>query len=352
MTSVNGTAQTQSPRLLEAGQATTAPGTGTTGALAAHRPGQRPIVLVDANALIGDAVRFSTSRPCLLPYLAQRGEIRMISSAHIDEKVYLRLPKACRNAGADLDTVTGIYKETYRPLLRLVEAGELAADDPGVCAVRLRDKEDAPLAQLAVLLAPSLVLTRDRDLHDYGFGSDNYGDQLKLVNGLVALDDQLSGAVEGVVRATALIAMGIQGLINLLRRSELMMAVTVGLSLVFGCHYRDRLREMPGAVKRRRGPILEEVSQRTGAAFLEWQEAQASVETHLVTAPSTSLESEVARILAQNREPAGATGIYGELTTYSRREQITDRDLKDMMWAQPAFEFVVGCGWTLGHPCH
>jgi hypothetical protein len=126
--------------------------------------GYRPAVLPDANALISDAIhrwRFGFS---LMPLLAEQNIISLATAAHIDEKVYARLPLACGNAHADPDAVREVYETRHRPLLRLVSVGELMRHDERVGAVALADPEDVPLAQLGVLLAPALVLTRDKHL--------------------------------------------------------------------------------------------------------------------------------------------------------------------------------------------
>ena len=64
----------------------------------------------------------------------------------------------------DLAAATQAHETILRPLLRLVAVGDLMLDDPRARAVALVDEEDRAVAQLAVLLAPSMVLTMDKHL--------------------------------------------------------------------------------------------------------------------------------------------------------------------------------------------
>jgi hypothetical protein len=97
------------------------------------------VVIADANALIADAMRRTRGLFNILPFLAERGLIRLLTSEHIDEKVYARLPEACRNAHVDLAAATHAYETVHRPLLRLVDVGEWMLDDRRVRSVRLAD---------------------------------------------------------------------------------------------------------------------------------------------------------------------------------------------------------------------
>lgn len=68
------------------------------------------------------------------------------------------------------------------------------ADDPRVLAVLAADEEDAAVAQLAVLLAPALLLTKDHHLLDAGLGAARWADALGLVQQVVAIDVATRGS--------------------------------------------------------------------------------------------------------------------------------------------------------------
>jgi hypothetical protein len=317
--------------------------------LFALRPrGHRPAVVADANALISDAIRRSQGRFTLMPFLAQRQLIQVVTAEHIDEKVYARLPVACRNAHADLASATAVYESLHRPLLRLVSIGDLMADDARVGVVALADEEDMPLAQLAVLLAPSLVLTQDRHLLDAGFGAREWGECLSLMKDLIELDAMMWGAADGVVITGALTVHGVGGIVNLLRRSELVLGVVIGLSIALGYQYRHQLREAPARLKERSGPVIERVLTGMSEAFERWEAADRQVRPRLVAPREVeSLEAEVARVLLQCTEPVGAAAVHPRLPDGWRVLPV--EQVMAVLRAQSAFEFTRGRGWTLGH---
>jgi hypothetical protein len=136
--------------------------------LIAHPTDRRPAVIADANALISDSIRRTRGLFNIMPFLAERKLISLLTAEHIDEKVYARLPEACNNAHADRAAATHAYETVHRPLLRLVRVGHLMLGDPRVATVALADSEDVPVAQLGVLLAPivgdhGFLLTSDHE---------------------------------------------------------------------------------------------------------------------------------------------------------------------------------------------
>lgn len=308
----------------------------------------RPAVLADANALIEDAIRRSRGRPSLMPFLAERQLIRLVTAEHIDEKVYARLPEACAHTGADLAAATSAYETLHRPLLRLVSIGDLMADDARVGAVALADAEDAPLAQLAVLLAPALVLTQDHHLLDAGIGEQAWGDALVQVKELIELDRMMWAGADGVVLSGVVTVHGVGGLVQLLRRSELVLGIILGLSIAFGYQYRHQLREAPAKLKERGGPVVERLLTGMAGAFERWETADGRVRPTLVApARVESLEVVVARVLLQHSDPVGAATIHAQLP-YVWQEVAVERVMA-VLREQPAFELVRGRGWMLGH---
>lgn len=320
-------------------------------ALVLRPRGHRPAVVADANALIADAIRRSQGRFTLMPFLAERRLIQLVTVEHIDEKVYARLPVACKNTHADLPAATAAYENLHRPLLRFVSTGELMAHDPRIGAVALADEEDAPLAQLAVLLAPSLVLTQDHHLLDAGFGKREWADALVQMKELIELDEMMWSATDGVVITGALTIHGVGGLVNLLRRSELVLGIVLGLSIALGYQYRRQLRGAPARLRERSAPVVDRALASMAGAFERREAADERVRPTLVT-PSEAerLEAVVARVLLQCPEPLGAAAVHARLA-YPWREA-TVKQVMAVLREQPAFELVRGRGWMLGHPKH
>ena len=56
------------------------------------------------------------------------------------------------------------------------------------------DEEDAPIAQLAVMLAPAVLLTNDHHLLDAGLGVAAWVDAPGLVQQVAAVDGMVNGS--------------------------------------------------------------------------------------------------------------------------------------------------------------
>jgi len=316
--------------------------------LFALRPrGHRPTVVADANALISDAMRRSRGDFSLMPFLAERGLIRLVTAEHIDEKVYARLPEACRNAHADIGAARDAYETFHRPLLRFVDVGDLMAHDERVGAVAVADEEDAPVAQLGVLLAPAMVLTQDTDLLDAGIGVSEWAKALKQLKELIELDQMMWAGAEGVILTGGLTFYGFRGLRRMLFRSELALGFVLA-SAALGYIYRDQLREAQGRFKERSGPVVEKAAAGMSVAVERWEAADRRVRPTLARPHETeSLEAVVARVLLQCDEPVGAAAVHARLP-YPWREASEVARVMDVLREQPAFELVRGRGWMLG----
>lgn len=310
--------------------------------------GYRPAVVVDANALISDAMhrwRFGFS---LMTFLAEQSVIALATSAHIDEKVYAKLPVACRNSHADLDAVTQVYATRHRPLLRLVSVGELMLHDERVGAVALADPEDVPLVQLGVLLAPALVLTRDKHLLGAGIGVREWADALSKLKELMELEQAMWNAADAVLITGGLTFYGVCGLIRALLRSELALGLALGVALGLGLFYGDELAGGFRRLKEHATPVVERAMDGISAAVERWEAADGRVRPTLVRPhPTESLEATVARALLSSADPLPAAAIQIRLP-YPWR----DTPVEEVMWVlreNPEFEVVRGRGWTLGH---
>lgn len=169
-----------------------------------------------------------------MPALARGGVINLVTAEHLDSKVYERLPDACRNTRTGV-VATEAYETTLRPLLRLAAVGELMLDDPRVGAVELVDEEDRAVAQLAVLLAPSMVLTMDKHLIAAGLGVREWADALFKLKHIAEIDDLVWGTTSGAVLAATLSIHGVIEFGRLLARSPIARGLTVGALLSAVC---------------------------------------------------------------------------------------------------------------------
>jgi hypothetical protein len=73
--------------------------------------------------------------------------------------------------GLNAGLLAELIVEDYLPYLRLVDLAGIVLDEPGFGQVAARDPDDEPVARLQRLLDPALLLTRDKDLLDQGYGS-------------------------------------------------------------------------------------------------------------------------------------------------------------------------------------
>jgi hypothetical protein len=310
--------------------------------------GYRRAVVVDANALISDAIYRWRAGFSLMPMLAEKNTIALVTAEHIDEKVHARLPQACANTHADLDAVTEVYETCHRPVMRLVSVGDLMRHDDRVGAVALADPEDVPLAQLGVLLAPALVLTRDKHLLGAGIGVREWADALSKLKELQELEQTIWSVADGVVITGGLTFYGVRGLVRALLRSEFALGLVLGVALSIAYFRREQIAGGSQRLKERMTPVVGRAMDGMSATVERWETAENRVRPTLVRPhPTESLEATVARTLLPAGEPLSAATIQSQLP-YPWRETPVEA-LMGVLREQPAFELVRGRGWTLGH---
>jgi hypothetical protein len=319
--------------------------------LAVPPASRRPSVIADANALISDAIRTTRSKPCVMPSLARAGVINLVTAEHIDEKVYARLPTACADTHTSLAAATAAYETVYRPLLRLVSVGDLMLDDPHAASVALADPDDdGPVAQLAVLLAPSMVLTMDKELIAAGFGVRDWADALYKLKLLVELDDLMWGTASGAELVARLTMGGVVELGRFLFRSEIALGITLGAVVGTLLWYRDEARDLAVHAGRRLGPPLGKAAKYAGELFEQRDAAERRVQPMLVLpGEDESLTAMVARALVQRREPLAGRKVHAQLPV-EWREAFTVGDVMDELRYEAPFSLVRDRGWMLGRP--
>ena len=307
------------------------------------------MVIADANALIADAMRRTRGLFNILPFLAERGLIRLLTSEHIDEKVYAKLPEACGNAHVDLAAAVRAYEAVHRPLLRLVDVGELMLDDERVGRVQLADLEDVPVAQLGVLLAPSLVLTRDPHLLDAGIGERDWADALVVMKELIELEEMMWGSAQAMVLTGRLAAPGVTEFVRFLGRSEVALGITIGLAIAIGWELRRDFRTAPARLKERVAPAAERVMLGLSYVFEQRNSIGQRVDGMLV-APCEleTLEAALARILVQASAPLPAAEVHARLP-YDWRQTVEVGDVMSALRSQSPFRLARGRGWELGY---
>lgn len=144
-------------------------------------------MVVDANALLAEArwrakllvptVRSGLTgaapwpRPSALSRAVASGAAKLYAKADLPAEIEKHLPEVAALWRLGESDLRDLLAEDYLPYLRLVDVHGIRLDEPGLGQVAARDPDDEPTARLLRLLDPALLLTRDRDLLDHGYGT-------------------------------------------------------------------------------------------------------------------------------------------------------------------------------------
>jgi predicted nucleic acid-binding protein len=322
--------------------------------LGAGRSLVRPVMVVDTKAAINSACyRVRTGHPGLLEraiQLRHLGLVPLLAPRHVLEEVNEHLAARAREEGLDPDAVTQIWTQQLRPHIRVVDLAIRDHLDPRLRGVLADDPDDLPTAALALLVAPTVILSDDHDLVDHGFAGQTAWTQAAGDVLIVATaDGQLVSGFAGVIWTTVGAGYGVAAAVRGGRRAPLL-AVTVAVAVLAGTCLLIR-RYPPGRVRSalKQGgaataAIWQEVTsnQQRAAARLPWVEIPAG--------RSPTLEERSARILAR---------VIGTLSADDLHEQLR-RDLGDAappaatvrktLADHPAFVQVDRGRWQLGEP--
>ncbi len=310
---------------------------------------RRPAVVADANALISDVMRRSRSPHTALAHLPQDRRIRLLAPEHIDAKVYARLPRACASGDVHPELALRVYESLYRPYLTLVDVGDTMMQDPRVGEVARADAEDVPVAQLGVLLSPSLILTRDVHLLGAGLGAAEWARALIALATLLEIDETMWGGAAGVRVATVATWEGATALARLLRRSQLASVAILALTAYVAWKYRSRLGDAPAVAKELGDRVAAVAIPEITRAFERRDDVDQRVRPTLVVPDETAtLEQAIARVLLQHEEPITARAIHAILPVSCRENYDVNGVMSTLRDHRP-FELLRGRGWRLGH---
>lgn len=283
----------------------------------------------------------------ILPLLAERKLITLVAPVHIETKVRLRLPEVATRTGADPDRALEVWETVHRPLMRFVEVGDLMIGDERVSRVALKDEEDVPVAQLGVLLAPSLVLTRDRHLTKAGIGERQWADALLVMRDLAELDGLMYGTAQGAVLATRLTGLALTEFSSFLRRSEVGIGVTLGVATFAALHLRPQLQATVVRLRNNGGPALERALGGMADAFERREAVDRRLQPTLVKCVGDDIPAAaVARLLAERWVPTPMATLHAALA--ARGSRLTVDQIAQSLRAEAAFHLVRGRGWQLG----
>ena len=312
-------------------------------------PSQRRLpVVADANALISDALHHADCGFSFLTLLAREDVITLATPGHIREKVREHLPNVALQRHICVERAMETWRCVHEPLIHFVELPPIGAGDARpVRAVHRRDAEDGPVAQLGMLLAPSMVLSWDTDLRDEGIGLTHWVGPARKLLELARLEEKMHNQARGMLMLARLASTGIGGLAQAAARWPWAAGLLVGAAVMALADSREpttsRLRRLGTGM----GETLERVSPLVEAAFEEHARAVHQVHATLLHpdgAPSAA--NDVARLLAELGAPYPARMLLSDLR--QRDQDLTESALNSLLRSHPAFVAVRGRGWQLG----
>jgi len=312
-----------------------------------HR--RHPVVL-DTTVLIADVLKRSGTTFTALTYLAERELISIVAPRHVEDEVFRRLPKGALETNRDPARALETLMSVYLPLIRFVDLTTDLLDEPGVIRVAKRDGSDAPLAHLATLLSPCLVLSCDNDLAASGFGSgENWLADVLLLGDLTELDAMVWGGGMTAYLAVALPSYGLWKLLSLLARSKVGLGVAGAIAIGGAIWFRPQLRGAVDSAVTRITPLIEEAAAVAGPVLEKRAVINAAYRSRLVLpSGAQTMESAAARYLVSRGHPVASELLHREMNDQGHDVSLTR--LRAFLRAHPAFVAERGKGYQLGEP--
>lgn len=308
-------------------------------------------VVVDANAFLKDCVA-NVRRPAVtaLLGLAEAERIRLFATEQVHDEVarYLRT-----FARGEADAACTLWRTRYLPLVRWVapfgtaDHGRSTEASDRLARLARRDPDDVPTARLALLCAPCLLVTSDRDLLDHGFGDREWvtglraAGELSDLEGAAFISMQLVSAIAGTAGHAGAAATRAIG------RSRLGLGLVLGLAVMGATDWRPGLETRA----RRYGRSASRALSATMRA-VDWLETRRAITAKALDALTVAPDEEVrpdaviGGLLARAARPVAARELSYELAR--RRYALSNSELRVLLREHPAFVAVRGRGWELG----
>jgi hypothetical protein len=302
---------------------------------------------VDANTLMEDVLRRTRTDFTALTFVGEHKLAALLAPTHIDAKVREHLPGVAARTGCSVELAMHVYDVVHGRLVRFVDLPHELPNDQRVAAVAQRDAEDVPLAHLAMLVAPCVVLTGDGDLTDSGIGQPDWLNTVLMLKRLAELDAAVWGGGRFAGFGLYLPAVAIGGIGRQLLQSEFALGAAIGIAAGAAMYMRPQVRAAAAGAWGRVGPVLECAMEATARGFELRAEADAALRLRLVTvdAPPTA-EQATARLLAEHWDPMPSADIHAELERRGHEMSLTAT--RALLREHPSFVSVPGQGFQLG----
>jgi len=169
------------------------------------------------------------------------------------------------------------------------------------------------VAQLAVLLAPALLLTKDHHLLDAGLGVAKWADALGLVQQMVAVDSAFESGSQLTVLAIGLTGIGVREAGRFVARSPVLIGLGAALLFMLLTEWRDAARSRLVAGRSKIEEVGGQALERSADAFHRRNEAEQRLQALVVGPAGTSPTATVARLLAVRSDPMPTATIADRL---------------------------------------
>lgn len=124
-------------------------------------------VAVDANVLLNALARVAAGKPTDLLDAARLGLIRVYVGERVPTEVERNLEWRAQRARVPASALERIWIDEVRPLLRVVDTGEL--EHPNLARIVERHVNDRPTAVLSLFIGARLTWSEDPDLREEGY---------------------------------------------------------------------------------------------------------------------------------------------------------------------------------------
>jgi hypothetical protein len=312
-------------------------------AIMRHPSAQVVPVVADANVLIRD-VCANLRRPAVTALLGQleAGMVRVLITPRVAHEVETRMVRVARD---QLRPALDLWHTRYRPQVRVVDPDideETAACFAPLLA-RVRDTDDAPTAQLALLCAPCLVVTSDNHLLRAGFGAPEWLQGLRASGELSDLDRSLwmSAQLTGAVLQESV--RGLAAAARALTASPWVLGLVLGVAFFAVTEGRPTLVRARRAVGGRTGDAALGLARFAEALAQQRALRQQLLGPHLL--PPLHAPPPVTRLvarLASAPQPLPLAVLASELP------ELPVSHVRVLLQTTPGFCVARGRGWQLG----
>lgn len=304
--------------------------------------------ILDTNVILRDMEHWvRRGKPTFLWLAGRAGTIRLFASKQVSDEIAEHLVAFAKKRNLSASVLASLWRDHYAPHIRFVDAGQLQVEDPRVRAVAVRDPDDVPTAVLALMLAPSLVLSDDRkDLVAPGIAAPDWFGAVRFGMVVVRGDALLTAVwVFGVL--------GVEGVRAAARQGSRLIRTPLGF---FGFLLAAALLTRTLRSRSLSGETMKQFKEVAGRALLgglrvmaEREQGIRDLDQVAVGPPEEcSLARSICRELGLARVPLSRTKLVEALRLHGFGGRALHTEVRELLESNPAFVEVSPRRWELG----